>query len=123
MKLLNHDPCDGAFGMADLNPKKTKLPVVIRAEHNGVSRNVSHRNTPRVKIGIGSSWQSYSIESEPKLLRSSNHLKKSELSAIKKGVDYLKRNHDLFLLHFMDTDFEFDDDDLKDALRERGDYL
>lgn len=41
---------------------------------------------------------------------------------IEEGIDYVSRNYDLFLKHFMDTDFSFDDEALFDALRERGEY-
>ena len=38
------------------------------------------------------------------------------------GVEYVSRNFDIFLKHFNSSNEEFDDQDLIDALRERGEY-
>ena len=110
------------IGMTDLNPKKTALPVVIWVDHNGISRSVSHRNTPRVKIGIDEAWASVTISSEPKVLTKSKNMKQSEWRAIQKGIDYIARNYDLFLKHYVDQTYDYDDDELKADLRTRGEY-
>ena len=49
-------------------------------------------------------------------------MKKSDENAIQDGIRYVGRNYDLFLKHFMDIDFSFDDEDLFNALRNRGEY-
>lgn len=110
------------FGMANINPKKSGLPVVIWADHGGISRNVSN-NKPRVKIGNNNYWASVSISPDPEILSISSNIKKSELDAIVQGIDYLARNCDIFLKHYNDIDFSFDDEDLYAALRDRGEYL
>lgn len=38
------------------------------------------------------------------------------------GIEYVKRNADLFRKHYYDLDESFDDEDLYNALRERGEY-
>ena len=114
---------DSIFGMADLNPQKAGLSVTIWSEHGGILRNVSHSNTPRVKIGYqGGPSVSVTISENPEIKVRSNHIKKSEMKAIEEGIAYVSRNYDIFLKHFMDTKYEFDDDDMKDALRKRGEY-
>lgn len=110
------------FGMANLNPKRTNLPVIIWSDHGGIERSVSHRNTPRVKIGNKDYWVSVTISESPKIVARSSSIKKSEMEDIKQGIQYVARNYDLFLKHFQDTDFDFDDEDLFNSLRERGEY-
>ena len=107
--------------MANLNPKKSGLPVIIWSDHSGVSRKIRH-NEPRVKIGKNDHWAEISISDKPKILSHSSDIKKSEMDDIQKGIEYVARNYDIFLKHFYDTDYEFDDEALFNALRERGEY-
>lgn len=114
---------DGSvFGMANLNPKKTNLSLVIWADHNGVSRKVLHHDTPRVKIGNNDYNVSVLISDNPKILAKSRKLKSSELDRVNEAIKYVARNNDIFLAHYFDTDFTFDDEDLFSALRDRGEY-
>lgn len=112
---------ENVFGMANLNPSKSGLPVIIWAEHDGVSRNNTH-NEPRVKVGKDKYWISISISENPKILAKSSNIKKSEMDKLEECIEYVARNHDIFLKHFNDTDFNFDDEDLFNALRQRGEY-
>ena len=109
------------FGMANLNPRKSGLPVIIWADHGGVERQVEH-NGPRVKIGNNDYSATVSISSNPEILGMLGHIKHSELKNIEAGMEYVARNADLFLKHFNDTTFDFDDEDLTNALRARGEY-
>lgn len=121
MKRFLHE--EVIFGMSDLNPCKTGLSVIIWADHSGVNRPVSHKNTPRVKIGKNfQEFATVSIEANPRILGRSKNLKKSDTKAIREGMDYVGKNHDLFLKHFMDTDGSYDDENLYEDLRSRGDY-
>lgn len=122
MKRVIRANVENIWGMSNLNPKKTNLPVIIWSDHSGVDRAVSHRDSPRVKISKDDISISVSIEAEPKILAQSGNISKSDMKDIEKGIEYVARNWDLFLKHYNDTDFSFDDDDLKDALKERGDY-
>lgn len=110
------------FGMANLNPFKSGLSVIIWSDHSGVRRNVSHSGTPRIKIGTNKDWVSVTISSRPVIKAKSGHIKKSVMDKIDEGIDYVARNYDLFLKHYNDIDFSFDDEDLFQALRERGEY-
>ena len=122
MNRLIRSNTQAVLGMANLNPKRTNLPVIIWADHNGVDRTVSHRESPRVKVSKDDVSISISIEENPRILAQSSNITARDMKDLQKGIDYVARNWDIFLKHYMDTDFSFDDDDLKDALRERGDY-
>lgn len=114
---------DSVFGMANLNPNKTGLPVIIWSDHSGISRNKKD-NDSRIKIGVNNSGPSVSvtIEQNPRILAKSKNIKKSDMKKLQEGIDYVGRNYDLFLKHYQDTSFDFDDEDLFNALRERGEY-
>lgn len=109
------------FEMANLTPKRTGLKVVIWSEQQGYTRNKKD-SEPRFKIDGGDFSLSFSLEKNPRELARSGKIKQSDEKSIKEAVEYVSRNIDLFLKHYNSTPFEFDDDDLKDALRERGEY-
>lgn len=122
-KLINHDKTD-IFGMSNLNPSKAGLgDIVIWSDHGGVTRSVSNRNTPRMKLTMNDISISITISDEPKVLSKNKKVtSKHKLNLFKDGVEYVARNYDIFLKHYNDTNFEFDDEDMYDALRERGEY-
>lgn len=62
------------------------------------------------------------ISDNPKILAKSRKLKSSELDKVNEAIKYVARNNDIFLAHYFDTDFTFDDEDLFSALRDRGEY-
>ena len=110
--------------MANLGKRRTGLSVVIWSDYQGVLRNKSD-HLPRVKIDYGDVSVSVSIEAEPKVLAPKSYpksFKKDATRAIEEGMEYVGRNYDLFLKHYMDTTGDFDDQDLFDALRERGEF-
>lgn len=110
------------WAMSNLNPKRTNLPVIIWADHSGVDRAVSHRNSPRIKISKDAVSISISIEEHPRIIAQSGAISKTDMRDLQQGIEYVARNWDIFLKHYQDTDFSFDDDDLKAELRARGDY-
>ena len=121
MKILLKS--EHVFGMANLSPKRSGLSVNIWSDGSGILRTVSHSETPRVKIGyLDGRGVSVTIEAEPEIKAQSQDIKKSEMNAIEEGIKYVSRNYDLFLKHYMDTDGSYDDDDLTDELRARGEY-
>ena len=121
MKLLRHSYTD-VTGMANLTTKRSGLPADIWSEHKGIQRQVSHKFTPRVKVRGKGYEASISIERVPIIKAASKKLTHSESKDLKDCMDYVGRNYDLFLKHFYDEDDEFDDEDLFDALRSRGEY-
>lgn len=112
---------DDVFGMANINPSKANILVIIWSEHQGCLRNVEH-NLPRIELGKDDYSVVVTIDENPKIITKSRKLTKSEQKNIEKGIRYVSRNYDLFLRHYNDTDFSFDDEDLFNALRERGEY-
>lgn len=117
VKELNNN----LFEMANLSPKRTGLKARIWAEGRGVERNKSD-NIPRVKLQIDDKSLSVSIEEHPKILAKSRNIKQTDLAAFKEAINYISRNYDLFLKHYNDITDDFDDEDLFNALRKRGDY-
>ena len=77
---------------------------------------------PRVKIGTNDYEVSVSIEKEPKILAQTKNIKQNEMNKIKEAMKYISKNYDLFLKHYESSYNDFDDNDLFDALRERGDF-
>lgn len=128
MKILEYYNEMPVFGMSDLNPQKAGLGnLIIWSDHSGIKRQVSHRDTPRAKIERNGKTISVSIERYPKILDPdisswSTKQKEKLIRQYKKAIKYIGRNYDLFLKHYNDTNFEFDDEDLKNALRKRGEY-
>lgn len=112
---------DSLFEMANLVPKRTGLSVEIWADHKGESRNKIDK-VPRVKIGTNEYQVSVSISSVPELLARSKYIKQSEMKKIKEAMDYVAKNADIFLKHYLDKDDSFDDTDLVEELRKRGFY-
>lgn len=114
---------DSIFGMANLTSNKSGLPVAIWSDHSGILRKVSHHNTPRVKIGFpGGHSISVTISKNPHIVAKSPKITAKELQDCNLGVEYVARNYDIFLKHYMDTTDSFDDEDLFNALRARGEY-
>jgi len=123
MKIIKLSKND-IFGMSNLNPQKSGLGnIIIWSDHGGISRSVSHRNNPRIKLSIGDMSISVSISPEPQVLAKSRGVNsKKKLAEFDEGLKYIARNYDIFLKHYNDTTFEFDDEDMFDALRARGEY-
>lgn len=107
--------------MTNITTNRSGLQADIWSDHNGTSRNKKDKS-PRVKIGTSNAEVSVSIEKEPKILAQTKNIKQSDMKKIKDAMDYVGRNYDLFLEHYMDTKNKFDDYDLFKALAERGDY-
>lgn len=114
---------EAIFGMANLNPQKAGLgSIVIWSDHGGIARSVSHRNSPRVKMDKGDMSISVSISENPKVLAKNRKVKSTRLQEFQPGIDYVARNYEIFLKHYNDTTFEFDDEDFFQALRDKGEY-
>lgn len=123
MKRLIRSNTEYIFGIANITPKRSGIPADIWSDHSGITRKVSHKETPRAKIGYQGDEISVSIEKDPKILApKGKKFPQSVMKNLQTGIDYVARNYDLFLKHYLDTDDSFDDQDLFDALRERGEY-
>lgn len=114
---------DEIFGMAHLNPQKSGLSVSIWSQHSGrIVGKEPHRDIPRVKIDNNDTNISVSLESHPRILFPKNINIDDIPKDIKRGIKYVGRNYDIFLKHYNDTDNSFDDEDVFNELRARGEY-
>ena len=109
------------FGMANLVPEETGLPCDIWSDHKGVQRNVPHSD-PRLKISADGIEISVFIGPNPRILAKPSHIPFKVKKKLKKGIEYVKRNYDLFLRHYNDVNNEFTDIKLMKALADRGDF-
>lgn len=110
--------------MANVNKVRTGLNVNIWSDGQGYKRHKPDHE-PRVKLDGANGQISVSISEDPKVLAPRDwrkKFKKSDLDDFDAGIDYVKRNHDLFEKHYFDQDFSFDDQTLFEKLSERGDY-
>lgn len=122
MKIYRKTEND-VFGMTNVTPKKSGLPVSIWSDHSGITRSVLHKDTPRAKVSYGNIVISISIEENPQILApKAKKIPKDVMKKLQEGIDYFSRNYDLFLKHYLDQDDSFDDEDLFNALRERKEY-
>lgn len=115
---------DDVFGMANINKKRSGLNVNIWSDGQGCTRNKPD-TLPRVKLMRDDDCISVSISPESKVLAPRGWKRKFKQEVIddfNEGIKYVERNSDLLLKHYMDTDLSFDDEDLFQALRDRGEY-
>lgn len=108
--------------MANLAKRRTKLPVNVWVDEVGSNRNVPH-DEPRLKIQNDYSERAnenlipISISDiEPKVLEGKLEIDKKDFQIIQKWI--IKNYNDL-INHW---NGEIDTDDLKDILREKGEY-
>ena len=106
---------DSVFGMANLYPKRTGLPVVLWVDNVGVNRNVEH-NKPRIKVQntlgdkVVDDTFTLSLEKNPVVLAGKNKLNSK---VFKQVLNYVKDHLDDFLASWYQ---EIDEDELKDRL-------
>jgi len=103
------------YGMANLYPKRTGLPVIIWVDNVGAFRTNKH-NMPRVKVqnvkgdkAIDDTF-SLSIELEPKVLAGECKLSSKDLKAV---TEYISDNYEVLMKAWNQ---EIDEDELKDIL-------
>ena len=106
---------DSVFGIANLYPKRTGLPVVLWVDNVGVNRNVEH-NKPRIKVQntlgdkVVDDTFTLSLEKNPVVLAGNNKLNSK---VFKQVLNYVKDHLDDFLASWYQ---EIDEDELKDRL-------
>lgn len=117
--LVRND--ESVFGMSNLVPKRTGLSCEIWSDGTGESRNVPH-SVPRLKLKKDEYQISVSIEPMPRILVSPQNIPHSVMKSFKEGMRYVGRNCDLFLKHYNNENGSYDDTDLTDDLRSRGEF-
>lgn len=120
MKLVIRE-LENVFGMSNLVPKRTGLSCEIWSDGTGESRNVPH-SVPRVKLKKDNYKISISIEPDPKILASPQKIPHNVMKSFKEAMKYVGRNYDLFLKHYNNENGSYDDTDLTDDLRSRGEF-
>lgn len=120
-RILNRLDEDNFYEMANLSPKRTGLKVTVWSDHEGVLGNYEH-DEPRVKIGKRGQFEVSVSLKDFRFLAQTTNIKQSEKKAIEEAIEYVKKNVDVFLKHFNDTDDSFDDTDLIEELKKRGFY-
>ena len=109
------EPLTSIFGMANLYPKHTGLPVILWVDNMGSARNVQH-NLPRLKVqnirGNKRSEDTFSvsISKRPEILSGENKLSSKDWKAVKQ---FISDNYDYFIQHWNE---EIDEYELKDLL-------
>ena len=58
----------------------------------------------------------------PNILDQTPNIPNEQMENILEGLNYIARNHDLFLKHYIDPTGQFSDDELLEELAKRGDY-
>lgn len=112
------------MAMANVNKVRTGLKVNIWSDGQGCLRNKPDV-LPRVKLDGPNGNISVSIAKNPEVLAPRDwreRFKQSDIDDFKEAMAYVGENSDLFLKHYNDTDFSFDDQTLFDELRNRGAY-
>lgn len=106
---------DEVFGMSNLYPKHTGLPVILWVDNVGANRKSKH-NLPRLKVqntkGDRSNEDTFtlSIDSNPKILSGKCKLNSKDLNLVKQ---FIVNHLDDFLLQWNQ---EIDEYELKDRL-------
>lgn len=103
--------------VAELSPSKTGLKVSIYPEKNRFNSGVRvHNDLPRIRISNTKSKSedtfSITLEENPRVIIGENKLPQKDYEEI---CDFIRKNLSLLLKHF-DSDNDFEDDDLWDAL-------
>ena len=123
MKIVkNSQYLDGyIFGMSNLYPSKTGLPVCVWVDTVGSERNVPH-NIPRIKVqntkGNRVDKDQYfvmSISQDPEVLAGECELQSKDRKQIE---DWIKKYEDVLIKHWYQL---IDDDDLREIVYTKKD--
>ena len=110
---------------ATIGRRKTGLKVDIWSKW-GSAYQPKENEQPNIIIGRGEYWNRYiiivTISPIPKIIAKTSNITDKQMKELKEGIKYVARNYDLFLKHYNDKDENFDDEDLFNALIERGEY-
>ena len=117
---------DEGFFMVTLTPKDTGLALYLSMDDTGsMSENGNHRsdNTPRIWVHSGYNTKYLceaivTIEAKPKIIIQ-KCVKPKDNKKIKEAIDYISRNYDIFLKHYLATE-NYDNGDMFDDLKTKG---
>lgn len=108
---------------ATLSNKRTGLKVDIWSKWNVAEIT---KEAPNIIIGRAEFWNRYiivvTISSNPKIIAKTPNITEEQKQELEEGIKYVARNYDLFLKHYNNDGNYFDDEDLINALKEKGEY-
>lgn len=108
---------------ATLSNKRTGLKVDIWSKWNVAEIT---KEAPNIIIGRAEYWNRYiivvTISSNPKIIAKTPNITEEQKQELEEGIKYVARNYDLFLKHYNNDGNYFDDEDLINALKEKGEY-
>lgn len=111
---------------ATLSNKRTGLQVDIWSKWN-VSEIT--KEAPNIIIGRAEYWNRYiivvTISPNPKIIAKTPNITEEQKQELEEGIKYVAKNYDLFLKHYNNdgnNEAGFDDEDLINALKEKGEY-
>lgn len=108
---------------ATLSNKRTGLQVDIWSKWNVAEIT---KEAPNIIIGRAEYWNRYiivvTISSNPKIIAKTPNITEEQKQELEEGIKYVARNYDLFLKHYSNDGNYFDDEDLINALKEKGEY-
>lgn len=111
---------------ATLSNKRTGLKVDIWSKWNVAEIT---KEAPNIIIGRAEYWNRYiivvTISSNPKIIAKTPNITEEQKQELEEGIKYVARNYDLFLKHYNNdgnNETGFDDEDLINALKEKGEY-
>lgn len=108
---------------ATLSNKRTGLKVNIWSKWNVAEIT---KEVPNIIIGRAEYWNRYiivvTISSNPKIIAKTPNITEEQKQELEEGIKYVARNYDLFLKHYNNDGNYFDDEDLINALKEKGEY-
>lgn len=123
----NEELLDTFFDLtATLSNKRTGLKVDIWSKWNVAEIT---KEDPNIIIGRAEYWNRYiivvTISSNPKIIAKTPNITEEQKQELEEGIKYVARNYDLFLKHYNNdgnNETGFDDEDLINALKEKGEY-
>lgn len=105
---------------ATISAKRTGLNVNIWSKWN------MSKEKPHIIIGKAEYWNRYiivvTLSPTPQVIAQTKNITDEQMQDLKAGIEYVARNYDLFLKHYNNAGAGFDDDDLIEALKEKGEY-
>ena len=110
---------------ATISCRRTGLKVDIWSKWGGAYQSKENEE-PNIIIGRGEYWNRYivvvTISPTPKIIAKTSNITEEQMKELKEGIRYVARNYDLLLKHYKDKEGKFDDENLFNALIERGEY-
>lgn len=108
---------------ATVSAKRTGLNIDIWSKWSASEKS---KEQPHIIIGKTEYWNRYiivvTLSPTPTIIAQTPNITDEQMQDLKAGIEYVARNYDVFLKHYNNAGAGFDDDDLIEALKEKGEY-